>query len=157
MGPDDIRVLMVYERRCCCRRHFSLFRLAAHNLAGEGWVSDFESARRHARVRARSYLSMKSCGRSVALIALIMLLPKLHCFNILGASITPWFSVCTVSSRLTGEIFLVEPDLGFTVGTLLLTSLIFLIVGWTGPAITYALSRRSVCLPLPLGNYVAGS
>ena len=41
----------------------------------------------------------------------------------------------TVSSRLTGEIgSSSNPISGMTVATLLLTCLVFLLVGWTGPA-----------------------
>ena len=42
----------------------------------------------------------------------------------------------TVSSRLTGEIgSSSNPISGMTVATLLLTCLVFLLVGWTGAAI----------------------
>jgi uncharacterized oligopeptide transporter (OPT) family protein len=45
------------------------------------------------------------------------------------------FLFVTVSSRLTGEIgSSSNPISGMTVATLLLTCLIFLVVGWTGPA-----------------------
>ena len=67
-----------------------------------------------------------------------MLLPQLHLqFNILGAIliIAFGFLFVTVSSRLTGEIgSSSNPISGMTVATLLLTCLIFLIVGWTGPS-----------------------
>jgi hypothetical protein len=72
------------------------------------------------------------------LIAMIMILPQLHLqFNLLGAIliIAFGFLFVTVSSRLTGEIgSSSNPISGMTVATLLLTCLIFLIVGWTGPS-----------------------
>lgn len=75
-------------------------------------------------------------GGILALMALIMLMPQLHLqFNILGAIliIAFGFLFVTVSSRLTGEIgSSSNPISGMTVATLLLTCLIFLIVGWTG-------------------------
>ena len=45
------------------------------------------------------------------------------------------FLFVTVSSRLTGEIgSSSNPISGMTVATLLLTCLVFLLIGWTGPA-----------------------
>jgi hypothetical protein len=77
-------------------------------------------------------------GGVLALIAMIMLLPQLHLqFNILGAILIVAFGFLfvTVSSRLTGEIgSSSNPISGMTVATLLLTCLIFLIVGWSGPS-----------------------
>jgi hypothetical protein len=72
------------------------------------------------------------------LIAMIVILPQLHLqFNLLGAIliIAFGFLFVTVSSRLTGEIgSSSNPISGMTVATLLLTCLIFLIVGWSGPS-----------------------
>jgi OPT oligopeptide transporter protein len=84
-------------------------------------------------------LSMKVVvGGVLVLIAMIMILPQLHLqFNLLGAIliIAFGFLFVTVSSRLTGEIgSSSNPISGMTVATLLLTCLIFLIVGWTGPS-----------------------
>ncbi len=70
----------------------------------------------------------------LALIIVIMLVPQLH-MNLLGALliIVFGFLFVTVSSRLTGEIgSSSNPISGMTVATLLLTCLIFLVVGWTG-------------------------
>ncbi len=73
----------------------------------------------------------------LAIIAVIMSMPQLHLqWNILGALLIVVFGFLfvTVSSRLTGEIgSSSNPISGMTVATLLLTCLIFLIVGWTGP------------------------
>src|SRR5207244_1329521 len=53
------------------------------------------------------------------------------------------FLFVTVSSRLTGEIgSSSNPISGMTVATLLLTCLIFLVIGWTGP--TYYVTALSI-------------
>lgn len=74
----------------------------------------------------------------VVLIALIMLFPQLNLrFNLIGAVLIVAFGFLfvTVSSRLTGEIgSSSNPISGMTVATLLLTCLIFLVIGWTGPS-----------------------
>ena len=73
---------------------------------------------------------------SVALVIAIMLARPLH-MNLVGASliVVLGFLFVTVSSRLTGEIgSSSNPISGMTVATLLLTCLVFLLVGWTGPS-----------------------
>jgi putative OPT family oligopeptide transporter len=75
-------------------------------------------------------------GGIVALIVAILLAKPLH-MNLLGAIliVITGFLFVTVSSRLTGEIgSSSNPISGMTVATLLLTCLIFLLVGWTGGA-----------------------
>lgn len=76
-------------------------------------------------------------GGCLAIIAVIMAVPQLNLqWNILGALLIVAFGFLfvTVSSRLTGEIgSSSNPISGMTVATLLLTCLVFLIVGWTGP------------------------
>jgi putative OPT family oligopeptide transporter len=73
----------------------------------------------------------------LAIIAIIMAVPQLHLrWNFLGALLIVVFGFIfvTVSSRLTGEIGSSStPTSGMTVATLLLTCLVFLIVGWTAP------------------------
>src|SRR5688572_12746104 len=82
-------------------------------------------------------LPMKFVGIGIfVLIALIVIAPTLN-MNLLGALLVVFFGFMfvTVSSRLTGEIgSSSNPISGMTVATLLLTCLIFLIVGWTGPS-----------------------
>src|SRR5436190_23703735 len=83
-------------------------------------------------------LSMKFViGGVIALLLAIMLAPQLNLqWNLLGALLIVGigFLFVTVSSHLTGEIGSSScPTSGMTVATLLLTCLIFLIVGWTGP------------------------
>jgi len=78
---------------------------------------------------------MKFVGIGVILLIVgIIAAPTLH-MNLLGALliIVFGFLFVTVSSRLTGEIgSSSNPISGMTVATLLLTCLIFLLVGWTG-------------------------
>jgi putative OPT family oligopeptide transporter len=70
----------------------------------------------------------------LALVAAIVFAKPLH-MNLLGAILIVVFGFLfvTVSSRLVGEIgSSSNPISGMTVATLLLTCLIFLVVGWTG-------------------------
>jgi uncharacterized oligopeptide transporter (OPT) family protein len=84
-------------------------------------------------------MSMKVVvGGIILLLAMIMIFPQLHLqWNLLGALLIVAFGFLfvTVSSRLTGEIgSSSNPISGMTVATLLLTCLVFLIVGWDQPA-----------------------
>lgn len=83
-------------------------------------------------------LSMKFVIAGIlALIGTIMIVPQLNLrFNIIGALliIAFGFLFVTVSSRLTGEVgSSSNPISGMTVATLLLTCLVFLLIGWTAP------------------------
>ncbi|HEX8117264.1 MAG TPA: OPT/YSL family transporter, partial [Pyrinomonadaceae bacterium] len=83
-------------------------------------------------------LSMKFViGGIILMLAAIMLAPQLNLrFNILGALLIVAFGFLfvTVSSRLTGEVgSSSNPISGMTVATLLLTCLVFLVIGWTAP------------------------
>jgi putative OPT family oligopeptide transporter len=144
MGPNDIRgayVLYIGAGAVAAGGIISLFRSLPtiwHGL--KGGLSDLRGGQAaSANVpRTDQDLSMKIVvGGVLALIGVIVLLPQLHLqFNILGAIliIAFGFLFVTVSSRLTGEIgSSSNPISGMTVATLLLTCLIFLIVGWTGP------------------------
>ncbi|MDA1275826.1 MAG: oligopeptide transporter, OPT family [Verrucomicrobia bacterium] len=96
-------------------------------------------------IRTEQDISMKTVVIGIiVLILAIMWAPKLH-MNLLGAVLIVVFGFLfvTVSSRLTGEIgSSSNPISGMTVATLLLTCLIFLIVGWTGG--TYYVTALSV-------------
>ena len=76
-------------------------------------------------------------GGIIVLMAAIMIAPQLNLrFNILGAFLIVAFGFLfvTVSSRLTGEVgSSSNPISGMTVATLLLTCLVFLLIGWTAP------------------------
>src|SRR5207245_5277305 len=83
-------------------------------------------------------LSMKFVlGGIIALLLAIMIAPQLNLRgSLLGALLIVAFGFLfvTVSSRLTGEIgSSSNPISGMTVATLLLTCLVFLIIGWTAP------------------------
>ncbi|MFA6318592.1 MAG: oligopeptide transporter, OPT family [Elusimicrobiota bacterium] len=78
------------------------------------------------------------------LVLVIWMSPSLQ-MNLLGAVLIVLFGFLfvTVSSRLTGEIgSSSNPISGMTVATLLLTSLIFLLLGWVGPG--YRVTALSV-------------
>jgi len=110
-------------------------------------LSDFRAAAAtHTSVlRTERDLSMKFVGAGiVGLILAILCAPSLH-MNLLGAVLIVVFGFLfvTVSSRLTGEIgSSSNPISGMTVATLLLTCMIFLLVGWTGG--TYYVTALSV-------------
>ncbi|MGH9967500.1 MAG: OPT family oligopeptide transporter [Pyrinomonadaceae bacterium] len=145
MGPDDIRgayVLYIGAGAVAAGGIISLFRSLPtiwHGL--KGGLSDLRGGQAaSANVpRTDQDLSMKIVvGGILVLIAMIVLFPQLHLqFNVLGALLIVAFGFLfvTVSSRLTGEIgSSSNPISGMTVATLLLTCLIFLVVGWTGPS-----------------------
>jgi uncharacterized oligopeptide transporter (OPT) family protein len=106
----------------------------------KGGLADLRTTRDAATgaVRTDRDLSMKFVlGGIIALLITIMLMPQLNLQgNILGALLIVAFGFLfvTVSSRLTGEIgSSSNPISGMTVATLLLTCLVFLIIGWTAP------------------------
>jgi putative OPT family oligopeptide transporter len=145
MGPNEIRgayVLYIGAGAVAAGGIISLFRSLPTIWSGlKGGLSDLRGGQAAASTSPRTDqdLSMKIViGGVLALIGVIVLLPQLHLqFNILGAIliIAFGFLFVTVSSRLTGEIgSSSNPISGMTVATLLLTCLIFLIVGWSGPA-----------------------
>jgi putative OPT family oligopeptide transporter len=74
-------------------------------------------------------------GGSLLLVVLIWLAPPLH-VNLVSALliVVAGFFFVTVSSRITGEIgSSSNPISGMTVATLLVTCLIYLVLGWTSP------------------------
>src|SRR5574337_1016241 len=103
-------------------------------VAGWGAAGDGENAQAR---RTERDLAMKWVLAGIVLIlAAISIAGPLH-MNLLGAVLILVFGFLfvTVSSRLTGEIgSSSNPISGMTVATLLLTCLIFLLVGWTGGA-----------------------
>lgn len=93
------------------------------------------------------------------LIAAISAVPSLH-MNLLGSILIIIFGFLfvTVSSRLTGEVgSSSNPVSGMTVATLLLTSLIFLFLGWTAPEdrITALSVAAIVCVAAANGGTTA--
>ncbi len=143
LGPDEIRgayVLYIGAGAVAVGGIISVFRalpMIARGLA-KG-VADWRSRRAAAAavvVRTDLDLSPRIVGGGlILLMAGILLARDLH-MNILGAALIVLFGFLfvTVSSRLTGEIgSSSNPISGMTVATLLLTCLIFLALGWTGP------------------------
>jgi putative OPT family oligopeptide transporter len=119
----------------------SLFRSLPVIWSGlKGGLADLRGskAQRDDAPRTDQDLSMKFViGGIVAMLIVIMLAPQLNLrFNLLGALLIVAFGFLfvTVSSRLTGEVgSSSNPISGMTVATLLLTCLVFLIIGWTAP------------------------
>jgi putative OPT family oligopeptide transporter len=147
MGPNAIRgayVLYIGAGAVAAGGIISLFRSLPtiwHGL--RGGLADFRSRKGDtsgaAVLRTDRDMSLKFvAGGIVALIAVIMIVPQLNLqWNLVGALliIVFGFLFVTVSSRLTGEIgSSSNPISGMTVATLLLTCLIFLAIGWTGPS-----------------------
>ena len=143
MGPDEIRgayVLYIGAGAVAAGGIISLLRslptIWSSMLEG---LKDFRvgTAARPSLLRTERDLSMKVVVfGSLALVAAIMLAKPLH-MNVVGAIliVVLGFLFVTVSSRLTGEIgSSSNPISGMTVATLLLTCLVFVLVGWTGPA-----------------------
>src|SRR2546429_9055944 len=144
MSPGQIRgayILYIGAGAVAAGGIISLFRSLPTIWSGlKGGLADLRGgqAARAGFVRTDQDLSMKFVlGGIFVLLALIVLFPQLGLqWNILGAILIVAFGFLfvTVSSRLTGEIgSSSNPISGMTVATLLLTCLIFLLVGWTGP------------------------
>jgi len=144
MSPGDIRsayVLYIGAGAVAAGGIISLARSLPtiwHGL--KGGISDFRAgqAATSGAPRTDQDMSMKVVvGGIILLLALIMIFPQLHLqWNLLGALLIVAFGFLfvTVSSRLTGEIgSSSNPISGMTVATLLLTCLVFLIVGWDKP------------------------
>ena len=144
MGPDDIRgayILYIGAGAVAAGGIISLFRSIPtiwHGL--RGGLADLlghHGPREHAPRTDRDLSMRVVIIGCLAIIAVIMAVPQLNLRgNLLGAFLIVVFGFLfvTVSSRLTGEIgSSSNPISGMTVATLLLTCLVFLIVGWTGP------------------------
>jgi len=153
MSPSQIRgayVLYIGAGAVAAGGIISLFRSLPTIWSGlKGGLADLRGgqAATASAPRTDQDLSMKFViGGIIALLGLIMIFPQLNLrWNIIGAILIVAFGFLfvTVSSRLTGEIgSSSNPISGMTVATLLLTCLIFLIIGWTGP--TYYVTALSI-------------
>ena len=144
MSPDDIRgayILYIGAGAVAAGGIISLFRSIPtiwHGL--RGGLADLlghHGSREHAPRTDRDLSMRVVIVGCLAIIAVIMAVPQLNLRgNLLGAFLIVVFGFLfvTVSSRLTGEIgSSSNPISGMTVATLLLTCLVFLIAGWTGP------------------------
>jgi uncharacterized oligopeptide transporter (OPT) family protein len=141
MSPDDVRdsyVLYIGAGAVAAGGIISLIR-ALPLIVGSirHGIGDIAAARRGeaGSERTEQDLPIKWVGIGIiVLLAAILLAPSLH-MNLLGAILIVLFGALfvTVSSRLTGEIGSTSnPISGMTIATLMLTCLVFLIVGWTG-------------------------
>ncbi len=154
MGPGAIRgayILYIGAGAVTAGGIISLLRSGGTIWRGlKHGLGDFNrgtKARAAAVPRVDHDLSMQFVlGGIIALVAMIMLSPSLNLFlNPLGAILIIIFGFLfvTVSSRLTGEIgSSSNPISGMTIATVLFTSLIFLVLGWTGP--TYFVTALSI-------------
>jgi len=152
MGPNAIRgayVLYIGAGAVAAGGIISLFRSLPtiwHGL--KGGLADFKGGPKEttqATPRTDRDLSMKLVIIGlIGLLAAIVVARPLQ-MNLVGAVMIVVFGFLfvTVSSRLTGEIgSSSNPISGMTVATLLLTCLVFLVLGWTGP--TYYVTALSV-------------
>ena len=146
MSPDDIRsayILYIGAGAVTAGGLISLARALPTIWRGlKAGLADMGSRRgaaapASATLRTDRDISLKWVALGVvALVAGILMAHSLH-MNILGALLIVLFGFLfvTVSSRLTGELgSSSNPISGMTVATLLLTCLIFLLLGWTGPS-----------------------
>jgi putative OPT family oligopeptide transporter len=154
MGPDDVRqayILYIGSGAVAAGGIISLFRslptiwhglreglrdVGFLNLRGDGAEAAGPGP------RTERDLSMKFVGIGIiVLMAAVVAAPNLLDAGVWAKALSAvlivifGFLFVTVSSRLTGEIgSSSNPISGMTIATLLLTCLIFLIVGWTGSA-----------------------
>ncbi|MFL6583994.1 MAG: OPT family oligopeptide transporter [Chthoniobacterales bacterium] len=145
MTPDDVReayVLYIGAGAVAAGGIISMVRslpLIWHGMkSGLADLRSIHGSASRKTPRTDQDLSMKFViGGVIALLLVIIVAPQLHLqWNLLGALliVAIGFLFTTVSSHLTGEIGSSScPTSGMTVATLLLTCLVFLIVGWTGP------------------------
>src|ERR1043165_2002781 len=145
MSPSAIRgayVLYIGAGAVAAGGIISLFRSLPTIWSGlKGGLADLRGGQTATANAPRTDqdMSMKVViGGIIVLVAMIMIFPQLNLrFNLIGAILIVAFGFLfvTVSSRLTGEIgSSSNPISGMTVATLLLTCLIFLVIGWTGPS-----------------------
>lgn len=142
MGPDEIRsayILYIGAGAVAAGGIISLFRslpIIWHGIKEGLGMMSMATAGVGKTVRTERDLPLKAVLIGIfALVIAIMLSPPLH-MNLAGALLIILFGFlfATVSSRLTGEIgSSSNPISGMTVATLLLTCLIFLLLGWTEP------------------------
>ncbi|HVV01703.1 MAG TPA: oligopeptide transporter, OPT family [Verrucomicrobiae bacterium] len=141
MSPDEIRgayILYIGAGAVAAGGIISLLRSLPLILHGvRSGFHDFKqaAARRKSIRRTDLDLPIQFVGLGIlGLVVAIFCAPSLR-MNVAGAILIVVFGFIfvAVSSRLTGEIgSSSNPISGMTVATLLLTSLIFLVVGWTG-------------------------
>lgn len=143
MTPDDIRgayILYIGAGSVAAAGIISMFRSIPTIVAGiRGGLRDLRGSGDRGVVAVerteRDIPAQWVIGGVVLLVVLILLFRNLQ-MNLAGAIMIVLFGFLfvTVSARLTGEVgSSSNPISGMTVATLLLTCLIFVVVGWTTP------------------------
>ena len=143
MSPGEVRsayILYIGAGAVAAGGIISLLRALPLIIASiRAGISDFAAARQGSADSGRTSrdLPIKFVGIGIiVLLTIILLSPSLH-MNVMGALLILVFGALfvTVSSRLTGEIGSTSnPVSGMTIATLMLTCLVFLLVGCTGSA-----------------------
>lgn len=165
MGPDDIHrdyILFIGAGAVAAGGIVSLIRALPTIWRGlRSGLKDLGLARdtgASAAPRTEQDLPMRFVAiGTVLLLAAIVAAPALR-MNLLGAVLIVIFGFLfvTVSSRLTGEIgSSSNPISGMTVATLLLTCLVFLLIGWTGSG--YYITALSVGAIVCIASSNAGA
>jgi putative OPT family oligopeptide transporter len=164
MSPNQIRgayILYIGAGAVAAGGIISLLRslpIIWHSMKGSLGLIRSQSNAATMRLRTDRDLSGKTVLIGIViLITAIVLAPPLH-MNLLGAVliIVFGFLFATVSSRLTGEIgSSSNPISGMTVATLLLTCLIFFLLGWTQPS--YYVTALSVGAVVCIASSNAGT
>lgn len=150
MSPDDIReayVLYIGAGAVSAGGIISLLRslpIIWRGLKG-GLANLHAGVAAGGAARTNQDISLKWVALGlVALMSAILFARSLH-MNLMGVALIVLFGFLfvTVSARLTGQLgSSSNPISGMTVATLLLTCLLFLLLGWTGP--TYYVTALSV-------------
>jgi putative OPT family oligopeptide transporter len=166
MGPDEVRsayILYIGAGAVAAGGIVSLLRaLPLIVRSVRHGIADIAAARagKGGALRTERDLPPKFVGIGIlVLMAIIVMSPSLH-MNLLGALLIVILGALfvTVSSRLTGEIGSTSnPISGMTIATLMLTCLVFLMVGWTrGPYYITALSVGGiVCIACSNGGTIS--
>jgi putative OPT family oligopeptide transporter len=166
MGPDEVRsayILYIGAGAVAAGGIVSLLRaLPLIVRSVRHGIADIAAARagKGGALRTEQDLPPKFVGIGIlVLMAIIVMSPSLH-MNLLGALLIVILGALfvTVSSRLTGEIGSTSnPISGMTIATLMLTCLVFLMVGWTGgPYYITALSVGGiVCIACSNGGTIS--
>jgi putative OPT family oligopeptide transporter len=143
MSPDEIRgayILYIGAGSVAAAGIISLFRslptIWSSIRSGLSDLRGSQIASGNNAPRTEQDISIKWVAVGIILLMVLIMAFRSLQMNLLGAVMIVLFGFLfvTVSSRLTGEVgSSSNPISGMTIATLLLTCLIFLIVGWTTP------------------------
>jgi putative OPT family oligopeptide transporter len=143
MSPDEIRgayILYIGAGSVAAAGIISLFRslptIWSSIRSGLSDLRTTQTASSNNAPRPEQDISIKWVAVGIVLLMVLIMAFRSLQMNLLGAVMIVLFGFLfvTVSSRLTGEVgSSSNPISGMTIATLLLTCLIFLVVGWTTP------------------------